>query len=511
MLAVTLWMAALLGQVGPYEAAEPVTANGTIDALVLSKLATEGVEPAPLCSDAVFVRRVFFDVIGTLPEPQEVTSFLEDTRPNKRALLIESLLQRPEFADYWAMKWSDALRIKSEFPINLWPNAAQSYHRWVRDAIRDNMPYDRFARTLLTSSGSNFREPPVNFYRAVQGRDPMALAGAVALTFMGTRLDKWPKDKREAMAAFFSRIAYKQTDEWKEEIVCLDPAPAEALKATLPDGTAVTVEPDRDPREVFADWLVTPENPWFARSVANRVWAWLMGRGVVQEPDDIREDNPPSDPALLDCLTKAVVDSKFDLRQLYRLILNSRTYQQSSIPRGDNPKAEALFAYYPVRRMEAEVLIDALDRIADKGEEYSSAVPEPYTYIPSYMRTIALEDGSVTSAFLQMFGRPTRDSGMESERINQPSDAQRLHLLNSTEVQKKIANSGRVRGLVKQMRGDAPQIVRWLYLGILSRYPTEAEQQAAVGYFKSAGLPPQKATEDVAWALVNSKEFLYRH
>jgi hypothetical protein len=459
----------------------------------------------------VFVRRVYFDVIGTLPEPQEVVAFLEDTRPGKRAALIETLMQRNEFADYWAMKWGDVLRIKSEFPINLWPNAAQAYHRWVRDAIRDNMPYDEFARALLTSSGSNFRVPPVNFYRALQGREPSSIAEATALTFMGVRLDKWPKERREELAAFFSRLKYKKTGEWKEEIVCLNPAPSEPLKAVFPDGVTLTIEPDRDPREFFADWLVTPENPWFARNIANRVWAWLMGRGIVHEPEDFRDDNPPSNPELLAYLEREVAGARFDLRHLYRLILNSRTYQQSSIPLGEDPQAEALFAYYPTRRLDAEVLIDALDRIGGTGEEYSSAVPEPYTYIPPYRRTIALEDGSITSSFLELFGRPTRATGLLSERNNLPSEAQRLHLLNSSEVKAKVTQSPRLRSLVEEMRNDPPTLVRWIYLGILSRYPTPAEQEAAFAYARNAGLKPQQAAQDVAWALVNSKEFLYRH
>ena len=298
-------------------------------------------------------------------------------QPDKRAALVDSLLERPEFADYWSLKWCDILRVKSEFPINLWPEAAQVYHRWVHDAIRDNMPYDRFARALLTASGSNFRVPPANFFRAVQQRDPASLADAAALTFMGMRTADWPAERRDGMAAFFSRVAYKPTAEWKEEIVYLDPAADGPLDAIFPDGTEVQVPAGKDPRQVFADWLVKPGNPWFARCAVNRIWYWLMGRGIVEPADDIRPDNPPSNPELLDYLAAELTDAHYDMRHVLRLILNSRTYQQSSIPQSEDPQAEALFAFYPVRRLDAEVLLDALNWIAGpaQGEEYRE--PDP--------------------------------------------------------------------------------------------------------------------------------------
>jgi hypothetical protein len=488
-----------------------------VDAPVLAKLREKGLEPANPCSDEVFVRRVYLDVIGTLPEPEEVTGFLKDRRPEKRAALIDALLQRPEFADYWALKWCDLLRVKAEFPINLWPNAVQAYHRWVRDSLRENRPYDQFARELLTSSGSNFRVPPVNLYRAIQGRDAPAtdrarsVAEAVALTFMGTRLDTMPPARRSGLAAFFLRLAYKPTAEWKEEIVCLDPAPAAAVDAGFPDGTKVRIAPGDDPRVVFADWLVTPTNPWFARNIVNRVWFWLLGRGVIHEPDDIRPDNPPSNPELLTCLEKELVKAHWDLRQVYRLILNSRTYQQSSIPRSDRPEADALFAHYLVRRLHAEVLVDALSWIGGTGEGYSSAIPEPFTYIPEGQRTIALADGSITSPFLQMFGRPPRDTGLESERNNQPSDAQRLYWLNSSDVQRQIERSRRLGRLILGARGNRADLIRWTYLTLLSRNPTPAELAAAEAHFQTNGLGPKQAADDLAWALINTKEFLYRH
>jgi len=495
----------------PFETDTWATPANGVDERVLTVLQRKNIEPALPCSDEVFLRRVYLDVIGALPEPQDVLKFVRDPAPDKRAKLIETLLQREEFADYWALKWCDILRVKAEFPVNLWPNAVQAYHRWIRDAIKQNMPYDQFARALLTSSGSNFRVPPVNFYRAVANRDPAGLAEAVALTFMGTRLSSWPAEKRAQMAAFFSRVAYKKTGEWKEEIVYLDPQASGTLDVVFPDGSKATVPAGQDPRVAFTDWLISPKNPWFARNIVNRIWAWLFGRGIIHEPDDIRPDNPPSNPDLLTYLERELVAAKYDTRHIYRLILNSRTYQQSCIPRTNDPQGEALFAYYPVRRLDAEVLIDALDWIAGTGESYSSPIPEPFTYIPEDHRTVQLADGSITSSFLEMFGRPPRDTGLESERNNQPSAAQALYLLNSTEVQERIAKSKRLRAVVVSSRGDVAQAIHGIYLTILSREPTPEGLAVAQKYWQTSGLGAFDAATDLAWALINSAEFLYRH
>ncbi|NLG43375.1 MAG: DUF1553 domain-containing protein [Phycisphaerae bacterium] len=496
----------------PFEADHWVTPPNVVDEHITAALAQHGLELANPCSDEVFIRRVYLDVIGTLPEPAEVQQFLEDGRLEKRSELIDRLLARDEFADYWALKWCDVLRVKSEFPINLWPNAVQAYHRWVRDAIANNKPYDQFARELLTSSGSNFRVPPANFYRAAAGHEPSALAAVVALTFMGSRVDTWPEKQRHNLEAFFSRLAFKSTGEWKEEIIYLDPAPRGPLDAVLPDGSSVRIEAGEDPRKVFADWLISAENPWFARAVVNRTWFWLMGRGIIHEPDDIRPDNPPSNPELLAVLERELLRAEFDLRAVYRLILRSRTYQQSSIARRDCPEAETLFAYYPVRRLDAEVLVDALCQVfGGPGESYTSAIPEPFTVIPKDQRTITLADGSITSPFLELFGRPPRDTGLMSERNNQPTRAQRLHLINSSHVQKKIENSPRLRKIVADNRKDRRKLISAIYMHLLSRSPTPEELDIAEEYFKTAGLLQRQAVDDLAWALINTKEFFYRH
>lgn len=540
----------------------PLTAipETALDRLVSGRWVAAKVQPA-LSSDAVFIRRVYLDLIGVLPTAAEARTFIQDPdTAGKRARLIDRLLGRNEFADYWAMKWGDLLRIKAEFPVNLWPNAAQAYHRWVRASLAENKPYDVFARELLTASGSNFRVGPANFYRAIQNRKPEGVAAAVALTFMGTRTDHWPEPRLAGMAVFFSQIGYKPTSEWKEEHVfwdplgaslapgnaapgraavtavgtTVDPVPAGAKappvpgtprRATFPDGTAVDLPPDRDPRDVFADWLITPQNPWFTRNIANRVWSWLVGRGIIHEPDDLRPDNPPGNPELLAYLERELIAGRYDLRRLYRLILNSRTYQLSSLPHG--PVAAADFAAYPLRRLDAEVLIDAINQITGTTDLYTSPIPEPYTYIPENMPAVAIADGSITSPFLALFGRSARATGMENERDNKPVPAQWLHLLNSSHIQRKLEQGPKLKVIFDSPRGQAA-ILEELYLTVLSRLPTPAEIKHAEGYglvqtVKGAPAPKTppvpktvvvKRREDwidLTWALINSPEFLYRH
>ena len=501
---------------GVYESPGALTPQGRIDELVFDRWKQLGIQPANLCSDGVFVRRVYLDVIGTLPTAQEARRFLQDPSPNKRAALIDQLLQREEFADYWAMRWSDLLRVKAEFPINLWPRAVHGYHRWIRTALRENMPYDRFVRELLTASGSSFHVPPVNFYRAVQSREPKAIARTVALTFMGARAEKWPEERLAGMAVFFSQVGYKSTGEWKEEIVFHDSLKAAeqaaggAMRAIFPDGTSVQFTPDQDPRQLLANWLIAPENPWFARSAVNRAWYWLLGRGIVHEPDDMRADNPARNPELLDYLGKELTSARYDFKHVVRLILNSKTYQLSPIPRSQHPEAEAEFAYYPLRRLDAEVLIDALCQVTGTTEDYFSRIPEPYTILPPSQRSIALADGSTTSSFLELFGRPPRDTGFESERNNRPTGDQRLHLLNSSHIQTKLQKSEKLRSLARESRNPRA-VADQLYLTILSRLPTPEELAAVGAYAQSGKAQGPNVLIDVAWALINSPEFLYRH
>ena len=544
LLFAAVSLAAQAAEVSPsvFESPEPPSAKGEIDRLVFARLEKLKIKPV-LCSDAVFVRRAYLDVIGRIPTAEEARRFITDSAPDKRDRLIDQLLEREEFADYWAMRWGDVLRIKAEFPVNLWPNAAQAYHRWVRTSIAENKPYDRFVRELLTSSGSNFRVPPVNFYRAIQNRTPEGIAAAVALAFMGARTDSWPAEKMQNMTVFFSQVGYKPTREWKEEHVIWDPygitkqipkpnqdtgetAPAgpiepkraleKPIAVAFPDGTKGELRPDQDPREVFADWLIRKENPWFARAAVNRVWWWLLGRGIVHEPDDIRDDNPPSNPELLAYLEKQFVASGYDMRKLYRLILTSQTYQLSSRLAVDTPEARAQFAAYPLRRLDAEVLIDAINSITGTSDLYTSPIPEPFTYIPKDKPAVAIADGSITSPFLALFGRSARATGMENERDNKPVPAQALHMLNSSHIQRKIEQGPKLAALFESGKKTS-EIIEELYLTVLSRLPTAEELKTAEGY-RAPGLArrtnrgrPREEWVDIAWALINSPEFMYRH
>jgi hypothetical protein len=332
------------------------------------------------------------------------------------------------------------------------------------------------------------------------------------LTFLGERVERWPRDRREELATFFSRVGYKPTAEWKEEIVFFDVlVPASTTRAMLPDGQFAELSPTRDPRLAFTDWLIRPDNASFARCAVNRYWHWIFGRGLVHEADDLRPDNPPSNPALLAFLEEEFVRSGYDAKALLRLILTSTTYQLSSIPKSDLPQAREQFAYYQVRRLEAEVLIDAICQVTGTTEEYSSSIPEPFTFIPENQRSIALPDGSVTSAFLEAFGRPSRDTGMLSERNDEMTAAQRLHLLNSTHIQKKIAQSGKLRGLMRWRPNDPKTVVTRLYLTLLSRPPSAAEFEKLAKLNQSGKFEGAEAYIDLTWALINNTEFLYRH
>ena len=495
--------------VAAFESPAELTPRNHIDELVFAQWQKLGIKPAHLCSDSVFLRRAWLDITGTLPTAKQAAEFLSSKDPNKRAALIDQLLSSEEYVQYWGMKWSDLLRVKAEFPINLWPNAAQTYSHWIRDSLRDNKPYDQFVREALTESGSNFRVAPVNFYRAMQNREPQGIAQTVALTFMGVRAEKWPPERLAQMGAFFEQVDLKHSDEWKEEIIYFNPEKPLKEKPVFPDGSAARIAPGQDPREVFANWLITPKNPWFARNISNRVWYWLMGRGIIQEPDDIRDDNPPENAELLAYLERELVASHYDLKHLYRLILNSATYQLSPIPQSERALAAAHFAAYPLRRLDAEVLVDALCQITGTSETYTSAIPEPYTFMPDFQRAVDLPDGSISNATLELFGRPSRDTGLESERNNKFSDSQGLFLLNSTYLQRRIQQGPNMAALMRIR--DPKNVVSQIYLTILSRYPTEAEWKLTTAHSQSGSARGQAAFMDLVWALFNSSEFLYRH
>ena len=484
-----------------------------LNKIIDSETAEKKVTLAPKCSDEIFCRRIYLDLAGTLPTPEQATSFFENSSPDKRAKLINQILESKEFAWYWSLKWGDHLRIKSEFPIKLWPNAVAAYSTWVTHAIEKNMPYDKFARALLTTSGSNFRKPAVNFYRAIQLRTPHGIAGAVSLTFLGCDLKNLTHAQQKNLTQFFTRVKYKSTSEWKEEIVFNDPAPVKKMVLTLPDGSQVTPGTFEDRREVFANWLTKKQNRFFARSAVNRIWFWIFGKGLIHPADNCSLANPPVYPKILRYLETEFIRSGYDRKHLIRLIVNSKIYNQSAVPVEPVRKAKYFFASYPVRRLDAEIIIDAINQITGSHEKYMSIVPEPFTFIPTDRRTIQLADGSITSEFLNMFGRPNRDTGKLSERNNKPSISQQLFMLNSTTLANKIKKSKKLSAIIRGRKYKVDEKIDQLYLLILSREPTSQEKNYLRAYLKKArkGRGKFDAAVDIVWALMNTKEFLYRH
>jgi hypothetical protein len=501
--------------------------SNKIDEFVYSKLKSLGIPPSDLSTDAEFLRRAYLDVIGILPSPEEARSFLADLSSDKRARLIDRLLEREEFADFWALKWSDLLRIKSEYPVRVWPKAVAVYYRWVHESIANNKPYDQFARELLTANGSNFRNAPVNFYRANASKDPRTLGETTALVFMGARMgcarchghptETWSPDDDLGLGAFFSKVNFKSTLEWKEEIVypdpkatLRDPRTRDLVPPRFPGGGAPTVAKEEDARAKFADWLTSPQNPWFARNIANRIWFWLLGRGIVHEPDDLRATNPPENPELLAWLEKELVDHHYDLKHLYRLILNSRTYQLSSVPNRWNVKDAAHFSHYPARRLSAEQLLDAISAVTETSEKFRSIIPEPYTNWPAGSRAAQLTDGNAECSFLDLFGRPPRDTPFESERNSEVSLKQALYFINSEQLDGKITGSPRLKRLLAANKPDA-ETVEEIYLMMLSRLPSDSEKKALVEYLAKKKSARAQAVQDAVWAVMNSKEFMFNH
>ncbi|MGC8668174.1 MAG: DUF1549 domain-containing protein [Chthonomonadales bacterium] len=495
-----------------------------VDELCLAQLRRLGIPPAPLAGDAEFLRRAYLVVAGRLPRVEEVRAFLQDRSPKKRSRLVDQLLAGGDFADFWALKWADILRIKSEYPVRLWPKATQAYYRWLRESIAQNKPFDRFAQELITARGSNFRSGPANFYRAVVSRDPQTLAETASVVFMGVRLgcarchvhpyENWSRTDDLGMAAFFAGMRYKSTQEWKEEIVyCApdavlrDPDTKDVVAPRFLGWTHPLENLHGDPRERFAQWLTAPENPWFAREICNRIWAWVMGRGLVDEPDDLRPSNPPTNGPLLDYLAKELVSHRFDTRHVFRLILNSRIFQLSSVTNRWNAFDTRHYSHWVPRRMAAEELLDAICAVTGSNEVFSSIIPEPFTHLPKDTRAVQVADGSISTPFLDAFGRPARNSPFDSERCTRPSMRQASLLVNSADVEGKIAQGRRAAELAAPGKSEAG-IVEDLYLTALSRFPTLRERRAAIAYLKRGDRPRLALVQDLMWALINTRGFM---
>jgi hypothetical protein len=489
-----------------------------IDDKLIAKWKGLGLTPSPLCSDAEFFRRIHLDTIGTLPEPADIKAFLADRRPDKRARAIDRVLNRPEFVDFWALKWGDLLRIHR---AALNEKGMWSFYNWVRAGLRDNKPVDDFVRDVITAEGSTFTEGPTNFYRV--SRDPLDWSQNTAQLFLGVRLqcakchhhpyEKWSQDDYYGMAAFFMRLGTKSSQEFGvfggETIVYLrpngevsHPRKGGIVPPHPPDGPVMDDPFDR--RRKLADWLTAPDNPFFARNMVNRFWGYCMGRGLVEPLDDMRATNPASNPELLDALARDFVHHKFDLKHLLRTIMNARGYQLASA-QGSGNRADILDLHHArqaVKRLTAEQLADAVD--------VATGTRAKYTGLPQGTRAIQLPDPGVRSFFLDVFGKPARQITCECERTSQPNMAQALHLLNSDFVNQKIgAPAGRIDNLFKA-KTPLPAVVEEMYLVTVSRPPQPEEMRLAQTWIGRAPTP-KEGVQDLLWTLLNSREFLFNH
>lgn len=501
-----------------------------IDDLIFSNLKELGIPASPVCDDSTFLRRVTLDIAGRLPTEAETQAFLTSGAPDKRDLVIDDLLRTPDYADYFAAKWTALLKNRRDDTSDLISNFA--FHAWVRDSLLANKPYDQFVREILAATGTVIGNPPVAWYKRV--KDPKNQIEDVAQLFLGVRMqcaqchhhpfEKWSQDDYYSLSAFFTQVGRKPSSTRGEDLIFHKRGTA--MATNVRSGKSLTpaalgdvippIKPDEDPRLKLADWMGAPSNPFFAKVLVNRYWKHFFQRGLVEPEDDIRDSNPASNPELLAALEKHFVESHFDLKQLVRVITQSQAYQLGAIPNAQNIKDRQNYSHFYTRRLPAEVLLDSIDQVAGTRTDFGN--------LPSGTRAIALPDNSYnrSSAFLRVFGRPEGESVCECERVQTSSLAQSLHLINASDVKAKLADgNGRVELLLKDTR-PVEEKVRELYRAALSREPRSEELQTAVSYLNSIpvgtdGNPidAQRAArenlQDLMWALINTKEFLFNH
>jgi hypothetical protein len=483
-----------------------------IDGHVWTRLERLGIPPSDLADDATFLRRVYLDVIGTLPTAKEARDFLADPDPKKRARLIDDLLERPEYADYCAMRWADLLRVDRDA---LTANGAVAFHRWLRQQFAGNRPYDQFVRDILTAEGKVTSVGPAGLYKALE--KPEVMSRSLSQVFLGVRIecaqchhhpsDRWGQDDYFALAGFFTGVTRK-TPPGSEAVVSGGGADLKHTRTDQPvptrvlGGTAATFPDRTDRRTVLADWVTSTDNPYFARAAVNRLWAHYLGRGLIEPIDDLRLTNPAGNEPLLAALAKHLVDSKYDLKAVTRTVLNSRVYQLGGSTKA-NADDEQNFSHARSRTLPAEVLLDAVCQV--------TGVPEKFNGTPEGVRAIQLWDNRMPSYFLALFGRPARTSVCECERSTEPSIAQALHLQNSPEIEAKVRSR---RGVARKLADgelSPTAIVEELYLSTHSRFPTKAEQAVLLKLFDGKeALTRREATEDALWTLLNTKGFLYQ-
>ena len=493
--------------------------NNPIDPLVYAQLKKLGIEPSAPCTDAEFIRRASLDSIGTLPRSEEIRAFLADKDPKRRDKLIDRLLDNPAYADYWATKWGDLIR-PNPFRVGVKP--VYLLDLWLRESFRENKPYNQFVRELLTAEGSTHKYGPLAVFR--DRREPEDATTLVSQIFLGTRLEcarchhhpneKWAQEDFYQFAAFFGSMKRKGQGistpiSGEPEFIFFSPGgevkhplTGEVMKPRVLDGETVRSDSD-DPREALADWLCRPDNPFFARAIVNRIWADLLGRGIVHPVDDFRVSNLPSNTPLLDWLAHDFVEHGFDLKHLMRTVMRSQVYQLSSLPNRNNVTDNRYFSRSYRRRLPAEVLLDAVCEVTGTTETFQG--------VPPGFRAIQTWNNHLDSEFLDAFGRPNSSADCPCERETRPSVVQALHLMNSNRLQSKIANTdGRAKKLA-QGPLSPEEIVTELYFSTYCRAPESEELKTAAAAFSASSATRQTATEDVMWALLNSAEFVFNH
>lgn len=491
--------------IAPYETDKKVEAHTKVDRALFESWQKQGLPVPYAAADTVYARRLYLSLAGRLPSDAEAKAFFADQSADKYEKLVDTLLASEHYVDYWSLKWCDALRVKSEFPINLWPNAVYVYHYRVCSFLKNNEPYDQFVRALLTASGSNFRVAEVNFYRAISERAPLPIAAAVAQTFMGINLEGRAPQAQTNMAAFFQNVTIATTQEWKEEIVYWKPGDV-AQKLVFPNGASKTAKAGEDYRAIFADYLTTGKCEYFAKAAVNRVWYWLFYQSFYENPDDIT--TPCLNEKVIELLAEDFVASGYDFKRLVRAVANTAVMRASAIAL--DARAELAIKYaalYPIHRMDAEVVEDSIRDLTGTTFEYSSVIPEPFTFIPNQSRTVTLADGSISSQFLILFGRPARDSGLLQERNNQLNEKQLLYFYNSGDIYRRIGSifqASDVRDLPPREK------LAHIYWKFFARPPTDEESKAFFAEYTAIRDKRLKwrAFLDLCWSLLSSKEFL---